>query len=80
MAKQDSKNLRYFNNRNGPVISVVSRNIIEDKGLYFKVIDGIGKFFIVNYWRRTQRKERMYLLKHCRQMKRMHNFLNHTEV
>ena len=43
MAKYASKNIKYFNNPNGPTITTVERNVFCVDNLYFKDIDGSGK-------------------------------------
>ncbi|MBQ2816491.1 MAG: glycoside hydrolase family 3 C-terminal domain-containing protein [Clostridia bacterium] len=52
MSKKIASELyKVYKNPNGPVISNVSRNIIEKDGLYFKDIDGSGEVSKVNDWR-----------------------------
>lgn len=51
MAKKASDNMKIYKNANGPVISTVSRKMIEQDGLFFKDIDGTGKVTKVNDWR-----------------------------
>ena len=51
MAKYASKNIKYFDNINGPTITTVERNVFCVDGLYFKDIDGTGKLSKVNDWR-----------------------------
>lgn len=53
MAKKASENYKQYLNPNGPVVSSVSRKIIEEDGLYFKDIDGSGTLTPVNDWRRS---------------------------
>ena len=53
MAKKASANIRRYTAPNAPVISSVSRRVIEQDGLYFKDIDGTGKLTPVNDWRRA---------------------------
>lgn len=50
MAKKASDNMKIYKNANGPVISTVSRKMIEQDGLFFKDIDGTGKVTKVNDW------------------------------
>ena len=56
MAEKASKNLKLFNNINGPQIGTVGRRIIEKDGLYFKDIDGTGEVTTVNDWRLPARE------------------------
>ncbi|MCQ2981713.1 MAG: glycoside hydrolase family 3 C-terminal domain-containing protein [Treponemataceae bacterium] len=51
MAKKASSNITWYENKNGPRISTVSRPVIEKDGLYFKDIDGSGTVSTVNDWR-----------------------------
>lgn len=51
MAVKASDNYKSYVNPNGPVVSTVSRKIIEKDGLYFKDIDGTGEVSAVNDWR-----------------------------
>ena len=51
MAVKASDNFKVYQNPNGPVVSTVTRNIIEKDGLYFKDIDGTGEVSTVNDWR-----------------------------
>lgn len=51
MAIKASDNAKFYKNENGPVISTVSRKIIEKDGFYFKDIDGTGEVTAVNDWR-----------------------------
>ena len=51
MANKASDQYKVYCNENGPVISTVSRAVIEKDGLYFKDIDGTGKLTAVNDWR-----------------------------
>ena len=51
MAKNASKCVRYYENADGPVIGTVSRTVIEKDGLYFKDLDGSGKFQDYDDWR-----------------------------
>lgn len=51
MAKKASDQIRYYRNPGGPVISTVSRKIIEKDGLYFKDLDGSGQFQPYDDWR-----------------------------
>lgn len=51
MAVKASDNYKSYKNPNGPVVSTVSRKIIEKDGLYFKDIDGTGEVSVVNDWR-----------------------------
>lgn len=44
MAVKASDKVHYYNNPNGPIISTVSRKIIEKDGFYFKDLDGSGEF------------------------------------
>ena len=46
-----SENIKYFKNTDGPVIGTVCRDVIEKDGLYFKDIDGTGKFAPYDDWR-----------------------------
>ena len=46
-----SENIKYYQNPDGPVISTVSRKVIEKDGLYFKDIDGTGQFADYDDWR-----------------------------
>ncbi len=50
MGKKASENIQYYKNENGPVIGVVSRNVIEKDGQYYKDIDGSGEVTAVNDW------------------------------
>ena len=53
MAVKASDNFKVYENPDGPKISTVSREVIQDKKtkLYFKDIDGTGKISKVNDWR-----------------------------
>ncbi len=51
MAVKASDNFKIYQNPNGPVVSTVTRKIIEKDGLYFKDIDGTGEVSKVNDWR-----------------------------
>ena len=51
MAVKASDNFKSYQNPNGPVVSTVTRKIIEKDGLYFKDIDGTGEVSTVNDWR-----------------------------
>ncbi|MDD3253597.1 MAG: glycoside hydrolase family 3 N-terminal domain-containing protein [Lachnospiraceae bacterium] len=51
MAKKASENIKYFKNEHGPVIGTVSRNVIEQDGMYFKDIDGSGELKEYDDWR-----------------------------
>ncbi len=51
MTVKASDNTKVYLNENGPSIGVVSRNVIEKDGLYFKDIDGSGEVNEVNDWR-----------------------------
>lgn len=51
MAKKASEKIRYYMNPGGPVISTVSRRVIEQDGLYFKDLDGSGQFQPYDDWR-----------------------------
>ena len=51
MAVKASDNFKSYKNPNGPVVSTVTRKIIEKDGLYFKDIDGTGEVSTVNDWR-----------------------------
>ena len=51
MAVKASENFKVYHNPNGPDISTVKRPVMEEKGLYFKDIDGSGKVSTVNDWR-----------------------------
>lgn len=51
MAVKASDNAKFYKNENGPVISTVTRKVIEKDGLYFKDIDGTGEVSKVNDWR-----------------------------
>ena len=42
MGKKASELVKYYNNKNGPVIGTVHRNVLYQDGLYFKDIDGSG--------------------------------------
>ena len=56
MAKKASDNIKYVANTNGPVLTTVSRKIIEKDGLYFKDIDGSGEFKAFDDWRLPARE------------------------
>lgn len=51
MAKKASEHVKYYENKNGPVIGTVSRKILEKDGLYFKDLDGSGEFQPYDDWR-----------------------------
>lgn len=53
MTVKASDNIRYYQNKSGPMISTVGREVIEKDGLYFKDIDGSGELTPVNDWRHT---------------------------
>ncbi len=62
MAKKASENYKVYKNMGGPVVSTVSRGIIEADGLYFKDIDGSGQLSAVNDWRLPpQERARAYV-------------------
>ncbi len=46
-----SDNIRYYQNPNGPTIGTVSRNVIQQDGLYFKDLDGSGELRPYDDWR-----------------------------
>ena len=50
-SKKASDNFKVYENKKGPKISTVTRNVIEKDDLYFKDIDGTGKVSKVNDWR-----------------------------
>lgn len=56
MSIRASENIRRYINPNGPEITSVTRNIIEEGGLYFKDIDGSGTLSEVNDWRRSPKE------------------------
>ncbi|MCD7715142.1 MAG: glycoside hydrolase family 3 C-terminal domain-containing protein [Lachnospiraceae bacterium] len=51
MAKKASDHFKTWANPNGPVITTMTRPVIEADGLYFKDIDGSGTVSEVNDWR-----------------------------
>lgn len=51
MAKKASEYVQYYINPDGPVISTISRKVIERDGLYFKDLDGSGQFQPYDDWR-----------------------------
>lgn len=51
MAKKASNHFKLYHNENGPLISTVTRPVLEVDGLYFKDIDGTGTVSAVNDWR-----------------------------
>ena len=51
MTIKASDNFKVYKNLNGPVVSSVTRKIIEKDGFYFKDIDGTGEVSKVNDWR-----------------------------
>ena len=51
MAKKASEHFKLYRNENGPLISTVTRPVMEVDGLFFKDIDGTGKVSPVNDWR-----------------------------
>lgn len=51
MAVKASDTFQVYENKKGPKISTVTRNVIEKNKLYFKDIDGTGKVSKVNDWR-----------------------------
>lgn len=51
MTKKASDHIIYYENKGGPTIGTVSRNIIQRDGLYFKDIDGSGQLTALNDWR-----------------------------
>ncbi|MCD7954763.1 MAG: glycoside hydrolase family 3 C-terminal domain-containing protein [Lachnospiraceae bacterium] len=51
MAKKASDHFKTFANPGGPVITTMTRPVIEADGLYFKDIDGSGTVSEVNDWR-----------------------------
>ncbi len=51
MAKKASEHVKYYENKNGPVIGTVSRKVLEKDGLYFKDLDGSGEFQPYDDWR-----------------------------
>ncbi len=53
MAKKASDNVKLYKNENGPTIGVVSRNVIEKDGEYYKDIDGTGEVTTVNDWHKS---------------------------
>ncbi len=46
-----TEQVRYYQNPDGPTIGTVSRDVIEQDGLYFKDLDGSGKFAPYDDWR-----------------------------
>ena len=56
MIKKASQLYQKYINPNGPVITNVSRRILEKDGLYFKDIDGTGEVSPVNDWRLPARE------------------------
>lgn len=63
MAKKASDHVRYYQNEGGPVIGTVSRNILEQDGLYFKDLDGSGIFHDYDDWRLPARERAKALVK-----------------
>ncbi len=53
MSKKASDNVKYYQNENGPVIGVVSKDVIEKDGEYYKNIDGTGEVSEVNDWHKS---------------------------
>ena len=51
MTVKASDSFKIYQNLNGPVVSTVTRKIIEQDGFYFKDIDGTGEVSKVNDWR-----------------------------
>ncbi|MCD8160323.1 MAG: glycoside hydrolase family 3 C-terminal domain-containing protein [Clostridiales bacterium] len=51
MSPKASEQVKRYQNPNGPTIGTVSRDVIEQDGLYFKDIDGSGQVTAVNDWR-----------------------------
>lgn len=51
MAKKASDHIIYYENKGGPTIGTVSRNVIQKDGLYFKDIDGSGQLAPFDDWR-----------------------------
>ncbi len=53
VSKKASDNITYYKNEDGPVIGIVSRNVIEKDGQYYKDIDGTGEVTPVNDWHKS---------------------------
>ena len=51
MTKKASDHFRVYRNENGPLISTVTRPVLEVGGQFFKDIDGTGTVSAVNDWR-----------------------------
>ena len=51
MAIKASDHFKSYHNENGPLITTLTRPVLEADGLYFKDIDGTGKVSPVNDWR-----------------------------
>ena len=51
MAVKASEHFKVYQNPEGPVISTVTRPVLQEGGLYFKDIDGTGTVSAVNDWR-----------------------------
>ena len=51
MAVKASDHFKTYHNPNGPDITMVTRPVLEQDGLYFKDIDGSGTVSAVNDWR-----------------------------
>lgn len=56
MANKASDKIKAFQNRDGAIITTVSRKIIRKDGLYFKDLDGSGKLKAYDDWRLSPRK------------------------
>ncbi len=56
MSKKASDNVRYYKNEDGPDIGVVTRNVIEKDGKYYKDIDGSGEVTPVNDWHNSPKE------------------------
>lgn len=50
-SKKASESFKVYENKKGPKISTVTRDVIEKDKMYFKDIDGTGKISKVNDWR-----------------------------
>ena len=51
--KNETSEIRYYNNENGPVIGVTTKPVISQEGLYFKDLTGDGVLNVYKDWRNS---------------------------
>ena len=58
-----TQRVQFYNNENGPIIGVTSKNVIEVDGFYFKDINGDGKLHTYKDWRKSPQERAEALAK-----------------